>query len=246
MNINEKIDKSWSELKKDPLAVQVFSSNRPRMLSSADERFIYYSAFDNADISMINSEGTVLLAPVEEFLEASGWYKHRKHEYYVMSEVRSSDTFQIWLHDGGYMISCNISKANKKGKKYLSGIDAYVSAEPTAVAQNSDAPSVIDSFELFYPAAQTNDPETQKYLSGIIDVFRANYYKESRASKIGIISHDGSDYYVKNFSLDGKVPAFVHVDEHYGEGFNDFHDKMIERIKEESKGLILFHGDPGT
>ncbi len=32
----------------------------------------------------------------------------------------------------------------------------------------------------------------------------------------------------------------------YGQGFEDFHDELMDRFENENKGLILFHGEPGT
>jgi ATP-dependent 26S proteasome regulatory subunit len=32
----------------------------------------------------------------------------------------------------------------------------------------------------------------------------------------------------------------------YGQGFEDFHDELMDRFENENKGLVLFHGEPGT
>jgi hypothetical protein len=36
------------------------------------------------------------------------------------------------------------------------------------------------------------------------------------------------------------------LDLHYGYGFEKFHNELLGRFKNETKGLILFHGEPGT
>jgi SpoVK/Ycf46/Vps4 family AAA+-type ATPase len=33
---------------------------------------------------------------------------------------------------------------------------------------------------------------------------------------------------------------------HYGDGFEKFHSDLMKRLDDESKGLVLFHGEPGT
>jgi DNA polymerase III delta prime subunit len=69
---------------------------------------------------------------------------------------------------------------------------------------------------------------------------------DSEGASIGIISSDQGDYYVKNFSLEGKTPEFTYPDLHYGTGFDNFHQSLTERVKTTTKGLILLHGEPGT
>jgi len=64
--------------------------------------------------------------------------------------------------------------------------------------------------------------------------------------KIGVISMSGGEYYVKDFSLENKLPIMQEMDLHYGDGFTDFHESLINRLETNTKGLILFHGEPGT
>ncbi len=47
--------------------------------------------------------------------------------------------------------------------------------------------------------------------------------------------HDvNEDFEIKDLSLN------------YGHGFEDFHDELMDRFENENKGLVLFHGEPGT
>ena len=50
---------------------------------------------------------------------------------------------------------------------------------------------------------------------------------------------------LKNFFIK-KDYTIVDADLHYGEGFSIFHTALLERFKVDSKGLVLFHGHPGT
>lgn len=36
------------------------------------------------------------------------------------------------------------------------------------------------------------------------------------------------------------------LDLHYGEGFSQFHEKLIERVNSRDKGIVMFHGPPGN
>jgi hypothetical protein len=53
-----------------------------------------------------------------------------------------------------------------------------------------------------------------------------------------------------NFSLQSHAvnDNFIikNLDLHYGYGFEKFHNELMGRFKNETKGLILFHGEPGT
>jgi hypothetical protein len=245
----DQMKKRWNGLHNDPTALQVFASGKSRLLGSSDDRLIYYTAFDSTDVSMIKGGGSYLYETILAFLTQGGWYKQK--EYTRLTSPPNPmliDDYQVWLKEGGYMVTLSMSKNDKFDKTPggLYVIEDYLDEISGEADVNPDAPVLVDNFEIFYPATCTNNAEVRAYIKTLTDVIQSSYYKASRAAKIGIISHDGSDFYVKNFSLSGKVPAFIHADEHYGEGFNTFHEKMITRIKEESKGLILFHGEPGT
>ncbi len=36
------------------------------------------------------------------------------------------------------------------------------------------------------------------------------------------------------------------LDLHYGDGFSQFHDKLVERLNSRDKGIVMFHGPPGN
>lgn len=69
--------------------------------------------------------------------------------------------------------------------------------------------------------------------------------KNNTTPKIGMICMEDGDYYIKDFYIK-KDYTIVEPDLHYGRGFSEFHTRLIERFRIDSKGLVLFHGDPGT
>jgi len=228
--------------------LQALSSGRGRLMATSPEVFMYYSAFpDVGPVGIITTERSYLLEPVIEYLKETGWQLIRSHEYLGVSGREKLTSYNSWIHEGGYMISFNSSchKTNKR-EKYMSYRELVATESSYTTPSKDDGPLVIDGFELVYPMKEYEKEVHTDFTQKILNFFAAHVFKADKTSKIGIISQDGSDFYVKNFSLAGKVPDFVHVDEHYGEGFGEFHGKMITKIKEGSKGLILFHGDPGT
>ncbi len=62
---------------------------------------------------------------------------------------------------------------------------------------------------------------------------------------VSIISRDSNGYYLNDISLD--TPICNELDLHYGEGFEKFHETLLnKRLLSTSKGITLFGGKPGT
>lgn len=62
---------------------------------------------------------------------------------------------------------------------------------------------------------------------------------------VSIISRDSNGYYLNDISLD--TPICNELELHYGEGFDKFHDTLLnKRLISKSKGITLFGGKPGT
>lgn len=62
---------------------------------------------------------------------------------------------------------------------------------------------------------------------------------------IGMVSMEDGELCVEDFKLDN-IEDMVMPDLHYGEGFEVFHLKLLEKLRNETKGLVLLHGQPGT
>jgi hypothetical protein len=76
-------------------------------------------------------------------------------------------------------------------------------------------------------------------------------FKESRVAKqntisIGMVSFEDGNFYVKDFDINAKAKDLELLDMHYGEGFEQFHEDIITRLNDVTKGLTLFHRKPGT
>jgi len=108
--------------------------------------------------------------------------------------------------------------------------------------QNSAA---VASVTLYKPSESSSlkDLDLEKKFESI---FSKNILeKNSQSGEVGMICSEDGDYYIRNFYIKEDYTV-VEPDLHYGEGFSKFHEKLVKRIHEKSKGLILFHGHPGT
>lgn len=98
----------------------------------------------------------------------------------------------------------------------------------------------ISSYNLFL--VKDDFPE----MNDIIEIFKQAQLEKIETISIGMVSIDDGGFYVKDFDLNQKSFELVYLDEHYGEGFTDFNDKLLKRLVTETKGLTLFHGVPGS
>jgi SpoVK/Ycf46/Vps4 family AAA+-type ATPase len=77
---------------------------------------------------------------------------------------------------------------------------------------------------------------------------RASQFIDEDTPIIGIIGSTPDGMYVKEYNL-GKGARNLskkELDLHYGENFHEFHTNLAALLKSDSKGLIIFHGEPGT
>jgi hypothetical protein len=65
---------------------------------------------------------------------------------------------------------------------------------------------------------------------------------------IGMVCSDKDGLTIRRYSLDEHVKPMTdeELDLHYGDGFSDFNQKVIDTLKSDSKGLLIFHGTPGS
>ena len=104
-----------------------------------------------------------------------------------------------------------------------------------------DSDNVI-TFSLFLTDGTiTEDEEKQLY-----DAFKSTIIKEKETITIGMVSFEEGSFYVKDFDIKDKIYELHDLDLHYGKGFEEFDEKLFDRLLTEHKGLTLFHGEPGT
>jgi hypothetical protein len=104
-----------------------------------------------------------------------------------------------------------------------------------------DTDNVV-TFSLFLVGDEITEEEDKK----LKESFKLSTIKEKETVTIGMVSFDEGNFYVKDFDIKDKIYELQLLDMHYGEGFEEFNDKLINRLLNEQKGLTLFHGDPGT
>lgn len=79
-----------------------------------------------------------------------------------------------------------------------------------------------------------------------MDIFNKCKVEQEDSVNIGMVSMENGSYYVKDFDIRKSIIDLELLDLHYGEGFEVFNNKLLDRLLNRSKGLTLLHGGPGT
>ena len=108
--------------------------------------------------------------------------------------------------------------------------------------QGSD--TIINTIQFVYYPCESNETKIQNFKK-IIKKHTLDYTENS--AFVGLITMDNMDGFdIQNINISSKVGKWEELDLHYGKGFQKTYDKIIKSLKEKNKGLLLFHGDPGT
>ncbi len=160
----------------------------------------------------------------------------RFKEFYPKAEMIFSDTF--------YDIDKDINYNKQETWKLREGVMLQLEGSNTSdfylVNYNTKDIPTLSSYNLFL--IQGDFPERDK----MIEIFRECQVDKIQTVSIGMVSWDDGNFYVKDFDMKEKTADLRLLDEHYGEGFAEFNDKLIKKLIEETKGLTLFHGVPGS
>lgn len=91
-----------------------------------------------------------------------------------------------------------------------------------------------------------NDELPEADYKKLSDIFKESLIKKAFSLSIGMVSYDNGHFFVRDFDIKDKLNELSELDLHYGEGFNSFHNELLDRLVQHKKGLTLFHGDAGT
>lgn len=232
------------EVLQDPVSRAVATSGRPRSIEATDDMATYYAIHPNAgplrSLRIISGTG-FLVDPVVDVLQ-SDWVLIGTREMYNAEDQKQWSTFQTWISAEGGCVYLDCSMGGNKSS-YGRG-DVLFFLDDEELGQSSPGSLSIESITYLAPFDQWESH--QPAIAKLKQIAFENPVNIDKSAKLGMISHDGSDYYVKTFSLEGKTPKFLFPDLHYGSGFEEFHNSLLSRLGEESKGLVLLHGEPGT
>jgi hypothetical protein len=242
-NLNNAVTNNMSDGK-----TRIFStSDKPRQIDAQDEMLVFYSCFPDAGVlesrALYSAKG-ILYDTMFEHL-SKGWELVRSQKTYNIDHDKEFYTWQCWVNQNGLLCSMFVAAGDDEFENIkLSSYERILAELDSEYVPG--AVRVVEDLKFYIPIKSIGDTILENEWEEIKNVAKGNPVPKNTKPKVGIISHDGREFYVKNFSLEGKTPEFTFPDLHYGEGFEDFHNKMLVRLTEETKGLVLLHGEPGT
>lgn len=210
----------------------------------------YLSYLHGKPASSILNRCTLDPDKAASFLAERGFKQISSFRYTMMNDTVKEDEFVQ-----------NFSQNDRS--KYIidsSGSCTYSNEENTVLVQfslreysvkNDDKRElVLDTDNIEIAFFEEGRDQSELLASQLIETCykRANQFIDEEAPIVGIIGTTPEGMYVKEYNLGKNVKTLSdeELDLHYGECFSEFHSKLSELLKSDSKGLIIFHGEPGT
>jgi hypothetical protein len=234
-DLKRKLKAGENLLSNDQTALQVQLSGKPRPFIM-DTRWMFYRLFGTNDISqtVLHTHCEVNVEPFVQEVLTKGWEIINKKRYHVIEEGETKPAEYVLAHSDGFLIEI--------GVEYRSLAENVKKREYTMYGMPDGEICYFSSIVVLHTDTEAHDA----VIKNLTDAMKTHSLTSSKGASIGIISSDNGDYYVKNFSLEGKTPSFTYPDLHYGKGFEEFHTSLLDRLKNKTKGLVLLHGEPGT
>jgi SpoVK/Ycf46/Vps4 family AAA+-type ATPase len=123
----------------------------------------------------------------------------------------------------------------------LTGKALYSTEELRKLNINKDRLFVNSNYMLI---PSNSDKDIMEKITELFKKSKIN--SDIKRTSIEMVSVSNGSFYAEDFYLKDDFVKWEKPELHYGEGFNEFHKELMNRIETNSKGLILFHGTPGS
>jgi len=166
----------------------------------------------------------------------------------LLEKLNEKYDFRVLFQEESIILKNNIKYYKQQTLKLRDGLmlqlEGTIKSEtyPFYELKGEDENINVVTYSMFLMNDFISDEEQKE----ITSIFEQSKLIEKDTVNIGMISYDNGSYYVKDFDIKESILELESFDLHYGNGFQDFSDKLIERLLTKTKGLTLFHGDPGT
>lgn len=120
----------------------------------------------------------------------------------------------------------------------------YYTSEELDKLKLRNIKTIIGRIDFLHHSMMNKDDENFKKLSKIINKSNINY--NIKRNSIEMVSMSNGNFYAEDFYLKDDFLVWKDPDLHYGNGFEEFHNNLLEKLKTNSKGLTMLHGVPGS
>lgn len=123
--------------------------------------------------------------------------------------------------------------------------DEYEMPRDLRLKSYTDGKVYLSQFQLLCPSRASGKRDTyfESELRDYID--RCSLQKKPDKPFINIIEVRGNSFALEEYAVDNNF-EIRDLDVNYGYGFEKFHNELMQRFHSSTKGLVLFHGEPGT
>lgn len=180
-----------------------------------------------------NIEALALLAAVTERFSALQVHVHYSN---WDGEQRQLESYVLeFPYQKGYLLKCEV----------ITAFDSSEYQVPEHIKQRLDDNLYLSAFQLLIPsgASANHNPDFEQELDDIIE--SNTLEKRPERPKISMIEVRGGQFVVVEHAVEDSF-IIRDLDVNYGYGFQEFHTQLMQRFSTSSKGLVLFHGQPGT
>lgn len=211
----------------------------------------YLSRLHDSPVSSIVRKCTLCPEKTREFLASNGFSPLTSYSYSMIDDSTSVESFNKKVQEGkrkDYIVDSTMSEVYVNASNTVF-VQLIMKEYSLKTGEGHELITDIDSSEVaFY--GESNKDVCQDLSDRMIQTCykRASQFIDEESPIIGIIGSTPEGMYVKEYNLGkgAKNLTDEELDLHYGESFSGFHNKLTELLKSDSKGLIIFHGQPGT
>lgn len=239
----------------DPTIIQLRTVGKDRpiaSLSPLQEYILLYNDIPNASTVSL-PKGGLCGNKITDHMKTHGFELFKQYGGVGVFKREIIPYGQLWINQNKKLIvSVAANRISKSSTSYFMDPSDNLYSSATFGEDQEDLESskiktrlTVTDITFIHPAVH-NETYDADFIMDFSASLNTIAHVDTKEAKIGVISTSGNDYDIKDFSLEGKVPNMDHMNSHYGDGFSDFHDSLISRLKISTKGLILFHGEPGT
>lgn len=194
-----------------------------------------------------------------DFLKERNFTEIYKSQVVTHTNRKLNDRFLCLGSDDGFMISLEFDSKNHNSKDnrvkaWLEGItkdaEVYIPMSSKSFSSSSNVEVFhVSEIILFAPSpTQIEDTRFNVLVDEIKEWLNIHDYNENAENSaiIHMLIKEEYGLEFKDFDVSKSAPKLENPNVFYGDGFDTFNNKLLNRIDKEKKGVVLFHGIPGT
>lgn len=159
-----------------------------------------------------------------------------------------------FVSEHGFLVKYECSEKNTKTSdvrvfRFLENAKVVTPVSMVVKKKNYEEITFVEDVHILIPSPENlNQEEFNKFITTFTEWILKNDYREdtSDSALIHMLVKDEYETLFKDFDVSKFAPNLDNPDLFYGEGFDKFNKSLLEKLGQEKKGVVLFHGEPGT